>query len=44
VFEILSSNLYDLLKKTGYKGVSLNLVRKFATEILIALEVFVSDS
>ena len=30
-------SLYDLLKSTGYRGVSLNLVRKFAYQILTTL-------
>lgn len=34
VFELLSYNLYDLLKNTNFRGVSLNLVRKFARQIL----------
>lgn len=38
VFEMLSYNLYDLLKNTRFKGVSLNLIRKFSRQILIALE------
>jgi dual specificity tyrosine-phosphorylation-regulated kinase 1 len=36
-FELLSFNLYDLLKNTGFQGVSLNLVRKFGTQLLQAL-------
>lgn len=38
VFEMMSYNLYDLLKNTRFKGVSLNLIRKFAKQILKALE------
>jgi dual specificity tyrosine-phosphorylation-regulated kinase 1 len=38
VFELLSSNLYDLLKNTKFRGVSLNLIRKFSRQILKALE------
>ena len=38
VFEMLSYNLYDLLKNTKFKGVSLTLVRKFARSILTSLE------
>lgn len=30
VFELLSYNLYDLLRNTNFRGVSLNLTRKFA--------------
>ena len=57
VFEMLSKNLYDLLKNTGeifcilfqtpalshnflldFKGVSLNLIRKFSKQLLKSLE------
>lgn len=38
VFEMLSMNLYDLLKNTQFTGVSLNLIRKFAKSILKALQ------
>lgn len=38
VFELLSFNLYDLLKYTKFNGISLNLVRKFAYQILKTLE------
>lgn len=38
VFELLSYNLYDLLKNTRYNGVSLKLTRKFAQQILLALQ------
>ncbi|KAL7668669.1 hypothetical protein ACOME3_009363 [Neoechinorhynchus agilis] len=41
VFELLSYNLYDLLQNTQFKGVSLNLTRKFAHQLLTAL-VFLS--
>lgn len=37
VFEMLSLNLYELLKNTQFGGVSLNLIRKFAKQILRAL-------
>jgi len=37
VFEMLSYNLYDLLRHTAFKGVSLNLIRKFGKQILKAL-------
>lgn len=37
VFEMLSYNLYDLLRHTNFKGVSLNLVRKFGKQIMRAL-------
>jgi len=38
VFEMLSLNLYELLKNTQFRGVSLNLIRKFAKQILKALQ------
>ncbi|CAF4925210.1 unnamed protein product [Rotaria magnacalcarata] len=37
VFELLSYNLYDLLRNTNFRGVSLNLTRKFALQLLSAL-------
>jgi len=37
VFELLSRSLYDLLRLTEFKGVSLKLVRKFAKQILQSL-------
>mmetsp|Transcript_1363 Transcript_1363/g.2598 ORF Transcript_1363/g.2598 Transcript_1363/m.2598 type:complete len:635 (-) Transcript_1363:231-2135(-) len=37
VFELLYRNLYELLIDTQYKGVSLNLVRKFGKQILQTL-------
>ena len=38
VFEMLSYNLYELLKNTKFVGVSLNLIRKFSKQILKALK------
>eukprot|EP00045_Choanoeca_perplexa_P012658 m.139462 g.139462 ORF g.139462 m.139462 type:complete len:647 (-) comp16088_c1_seq7:276-2216(-) len=38
VFELLSYNLYDLIRNTNFRGVSLNLVRKFAIQILQSLQ------
>eukprot|EP00736_Rhodelphis_marinus_P006601 Rmarinus@m.19088 len=38
VFELLSRNLYDLLRHTRFQGVSLDLVRKFARQILRCLD------
>eukprot|EP01133_Synstelium_polycarpum_P013223 gene13223-15534_t len=35
--ELLSYNLYDLLRNTHFHGVSLNLIKKFAHQILTAL-------
>ena len=37
VFEMLSYNLYELLKNTKFFGISLNLIRKFSKQILRAL-------
>ena len=37
VFELLSYNLYDLLRNTNFRGVSLNLTRKFAQQMCTAL-------
>lgn len=37
VFEMLSLNLYELLKNTQFGGVSLNLIKKFAKQVLKAL-------
>lgn len=37
VFELLSYNLFELIRHTRYTGVSLNLVRKFARQILHCL-------
>ncbi|XP_010220806.1 PREDICTED: rRNA 2'-O-methyltransferase fibrillarin, partial [Tinamus guttatus] len=36
-FELLSYNLYDLLRNTNFRGVSLNLTRKFAQQLCTAL-------
>ena len=36
-FELLSYNLYDLLRNTNFRGVSLNLTRKFAQQMCTAL-------
>mmetsp|Transcript_46346 Transcript_46346/g.75643 ORF Transcript_46346/g.75643 Transcript_46346/m.75643 type:complete len:424 (-) Transcript_46346:809-2080(-) len=37
VFELLSYNLYDLIRNTNFRGVSLNLTRKIARQILTSL-------
>jgi dual specificity tyrosine-phosphorylation-regulated kinase 1 len=37
VFELLSYNLYDLLRNTNFRGVSLNLTRKFAQQLCSGL-------
>ena len=33
-FELLSVNLYDFLKQNNFQGVSQNLIRRFAIQIL----------
>ena len=38
VFEIMSHSLYDLLRVTNLRGVSIKLVRKLSVQILYALE------
>jgi dual specificity tyrosine-phosphorylation-regulated kinase 1 len=40
VFEKLSMNLYDLLRNTKFTGISFDLIRKFAKQILISLRFF----
>ena len=42
IFELLSFNLYDLLKANGFKGFSQTLVRRFAIQTLKGLS-FLSD-
>ncbi|XP_050438953.1 dual specificity tyrosine-phosphorylation-regulated kinase 2-like [Adelges cooleyi] len=37
-FELLSINLYELIKKNKYQGFSLQLVRKFSHSLLICLD------
>lgn len=37
VFEVLSVNLYELIKQNQFRGLSKNLVRIFAKQILEAL-------
>lgn len=39
VFEILSSNLYELVKRNNFRGLSTNLVRVFAQQLLDSLKV-----
>lgn len=34
VFELLHTNLYEFIKSTNFRGVSLGLIRRFATQIL----------
>lgn len=43
VFEMLSYNLYELLRNTNFRGISLNLIRKFGRQILQSLA-FLSSS
>lgn len=39
VFEMLSVNLYELIKQNQFRGLSTNLVRVFSSQILDALVV-----
>lgn len=39
VFELLSVNLYELIKQNQFRGLSINLVRVFATQLLNAMTV-----
>ncbi|KAJ3336695.1 dual specificity protein kinase yak1 [Gonapodya sp. JEL0774] len=39
VFEMLSVNLYELIKQNGFRGLSTNLVRVFVAQILDALSI-----
>ncbi|PWN41835.1 kinase-like protein [Ceraceosorus guamensis] len=39
VFELLSSNLYELIKQNGFKGLSTSLVRVFTAQLLDSLTV-----
>ena len=38
VYEMLSFNLYEVLRKGGFQGLPISLVRKFAGQILVTLE------
>ena len=38
VFQLLSYNLYDLIKDSRFRGVSLNHIRRFASQIISSLE------
>lgn len=38
-FELLSMNLYELIKKNKFQGFSLQLVRKFAHSIILCLDI-----
>lgn len=44
VFELLSYNLYDLLRNTNFRGVSLNLTCKFAQQLCMALHFLASPN
>jgi dual specificity tyrosine-phosphorylation-regulated kinase 1 len=44
VFELLSYNLYDLLRLTKFRGVSLNLIRKFGKQIITSLLVLAQSN
>jgi dual specificity protein kinase YAK1 len=37
VFELLSVNLYELIKQNSYRGLGLNLVRVFSAQLLGAM-------
>jgi serine/threonine protein kinase len=41
IFEMLSVNLYELIKQNGFRGLSTNLVRVFVSQILDSLGVLV---
>lgn len=43
VFEHLSYNLYDLIRHTGFRGISLNLIRKFGQQLCLALKFLTSE-
>jgi dual specificity tyrosine-phosphorylation-regulated kinase 2/3/4 len=43
VFELLSINLYEFLKKNNFSGVSLSLVKRFAVQMLMCLD-FLHDN
>lgn len=37
-FELLSINLYELIKQNNFQGLSLGLIRRFAVQILVSLK------
>jgi dual specificity tyrosine-phosphorylation-regulated kinase 1 len=43
VYELLSFNLYQMLRNGNFTGISLNLVRKFAAQLLIALRFLIAN-
>lgn len=38
IFELLSDNLYELIIRNNYNGLSEELIRRFAIQILVSLE------
>jgi dual specificity tyrosine-phosphorylation-regulated kinase 1 len=43
VYEVLSYNLYELLRMGHFSGMNLSLVRKFGFQILLALRFLARD-
>ncbi|XP_076270757.1 dual-specificity tyrosine phosphorylation-regulated kinase 2 isoform X2 [Rhynchophorus ferrugineus] len=43
-FELLSLNLYELIKKNNYQGFSLNLIRRFANSMLKCLRLLQKEN
>ncbi|XP_048520497.1 dual specificity tyrosine-phosphorylation-regulated kinase 4 isoform X2 [Dendroctonus ponderosae] len=43
-FELLSLNLYELIKKNNYQGFSLNLIRRFASSLLKCLRLLEKEN
>ncbi|XP_022911658.1 dual specificity tyrosine-phosphorylation-regulated kinase 4 isoform X2 [Onthophagus taurus] len=43
-FELMSLNLYELIKKNNYQGFSLNLIRRFATSLLKCLRLLQKEN
>ena len=41
-FELMSINLYELIKNNNYRGLSIGLIRRFAVQLLTALRVLKS--
>lgn len=37
-FELLSENLYELIIRNNYNGLSVELIRRFAIQILVSLD------
>lgn len=38
IFELLCDNLYELIKRNGYNGLDMELIRRFAIQILVSLK------